>query len=134
VVNNALDSCLRERRKNEGILLIEIFAPFAPLVEVMKGDDEKGATGGGSGRADEFHIGLPRGLAGLMPVAGDTGTDHVFPGMLAAAKAWYDMVQGEVAALLTAILAGIFIAVEYLVAGHLSLAAGPVHELGKTDD
>jgi hypothetical protein len=44
------------------------------------------------------------------------------------------MVEGKVAALYSTVLAGIPVAIEYFVAGHLALAAGPVYELGDADD
>ena len=45
-------------------------------------------------------------------VAVDTGTDHIFPGMLALTVARDNVVYGKLLALLTAILAGIEVAVE----------------------
>jgi hypothetical protein len=133
--DNSLDSHRRgndEKKSNK--LLIEIFAPLVPLAEIVIGDDEDGAAGGGSRRAYKLHIGFFGGFTGLAPVTGHTGTDHVFPGMLAAAIARYYVVEGKVATPLAAVLAGVLIAIKYLVAGHLSLAAGPSYQLGEADD
>jgi len=69
-----------------------------------------------------------------VPVAGDTGADDVFPGMLAAAIAGYDVVQREMPALLSAVLAGVAVTVENLVAGHFSFPMGTFNHLGEAYD
>ncbi len=59
-----------------------------------------------------------------MPVTGRTGTDHIFPGVLAASVSRNDMVQGKLSSLLVAILAGILVAVEDLETSQLSCWTG----------
>ena len=54
--------------------------------------------------------------------------------MLAAAVAGYNMVEGQMAASIPAVLAGIAVAVENLVAGHFPGAAGPADEMGEADN
>lgn len=54
--------------------------------------------------------------------------------MLAAPEARYDVVEGEVPALLATVLAGVLIPVENLVAGHFALAVGPADVPGDADD
>ena len=54
--------------------------------------------------------------------------------MLTAAITGYDMVEGEVAAFITTVLAGVFVPIEYLIAGHLSLPAGTSDKLSEADD
>jgi hypothetical protein len=54
--------------------------------------------------------------------------------MLAAAVARCDMVEGQVSAFFSAVLAGVFIAVEYLVAGHLPIASRPPDKAGEADN
>jgi hypothetical protein len=114
--------------------LIEVFLPLVPLAEVMIGDDEQGVAGGGEGRADKLHVGFSGGLAGFLPIAVGAGADDVFPGVLAAPIAGYDVVEGEVAAFLSAVLAGVFVPIEYLVAGHLSATSRSPDKLGETDN
>lgn len=54
--------------------------------------------------------------------------------MLSVAVARHDVVEGEVSALLAAVLAGVFVAVENLVAGHLSFTAGALYHLAEPYD
>ena len=44
------------------------------------------------------------------------------------------MVEGEVSTLLAAVLAGVFVPIEYLVAGHFSLPIRSLDMLGEADD
>jgi hypothetical protein len=97
------------------------------------GDGEVGSAGGAARRLEEFHVSFRRSQAGLAPVAGDAGADDIFPGMRTAAEAWNNVVKGEVAALFTAVLAGIEIPVKDLVAGHFALAVGPAYHPGEPD-
>ncbi len=62
-------------------------------------------------------MGFLGGSACLTAIAGNAGTNHIFPGMMTAAIAGDDMVQGELPGLLTAILAGVPVTVEDLAAG-----------------
>lgn len=57
-------------------------------------------------------------------VAGDTGADYIFPGVLAVKVARGDVVYGQLLALLAAILAGVVITVEDSKAGEPSFAVG----------
>ena len=108
--------------------------PLVPLAHVMIGDDIKGATGGRKWLPDELHVGFLGRAARFTPITGDTGADDIFPGMLTAAIARNDVVESKVPALLAAVLAGVAVAIEYLVAGHLSFAARPFNKPGKTYD
>ena len=59
----------------------------------------------------------------------DAGADDVFPGVLSAAVAGDDMVQGKLSTFFTAVLAGVVIAFVDVVAGELDLAPrDPVEE------
>lgn len=92
------------------------------------------AARGWRGHADELHIGFFGRPARFAPVAVHARADDVFPGMLAAPVARYDVVEGEVAALLAAVLAGVLVPVVNLVAGHFSIAPGAFDHLVQTDD
>jgi len=98
------------------------------------GDIEEGAAGGRGGNLYQLHVRLLGGPPGFMAVAFYTGADDVFPGVLPSPIARYHVVEGKVAALLSAVLAGVFIAVEDFIAGHLAHAAGSSNELGEADD
>ena len=54
----------------------------------------------------QFHVRFFRGSARFFAVAGSAGADYIFPGMLSAAVARYDMVEGQLFGLFAAILAG----------------------------
>ena len=64
-----------------------------------------------------------------MSIAGYAGADHILPVMLATSVSRDDMVQGKLAGLLAAILAGVAVAVENLKASQLSLAAGTFNQV-----
>jgi hypothetical protein len=115
-------------------LLRQVFAPLVVLVHVVIGQGEKVAAGRGAGLAHQLHVGFLGGASGLMPVAGDTGADDVFPGVLAAAVARHDVVEGQLAALHAAVLAGVPVPVEYLVTGHFPLAVRALDHTRQADD
>src|SRR4030067_905239 len=100
----------------------------------MIGDDEEVAAAGRPGLANQLHVGFLRGAARLAPVAGDTGADDVLPGVPAAPVAGDDVVQRELTALLTAVLAGVAVPVENLVACQLLFPARPLNHPGQPDD
>lgn len=62
-----------------------------------------------------------------MTITGDTGADHIFPGVLAAAVSWDNVVQGKLSAFSAAILAGVVVTVENAKAGQLSLLSGALN-------
>ena len=64
-----------------------------------------------------------------MSIAGYAGANHILPVMLAIAVSRDDMVQGKLAGLLAAILAGVAVAIENLKASQLSLAAGTFNQV-----
>jgi hypothetical protein len=99
----------------------------------MVGDDEEGATTWWRGKTNKFHTGFLGGSARLAAITGNTGTDYIFPGMLTTAIAGDDMVQGELPALLTAVLAGVSVTVENLKAGQLSFATGTLDQSCQPD-
>jgi len=98
------------------------------------GDGEKGTAVGRGGLANQLHVGFLRRTPGLLTVAVGAGTDHIFPGVLPSPVARYHVVEREVPTLLSAVLAGVLIAVKNLVAGHLALAVRPPDKLGQPDD
>jgi hypothetical protein len=63
---------------------------------------------------EELHMGLFGSPSRFTPVAGGTGADQIFPGMLTVLVAGDNMVESELVAYFSAILAGIVVAVEYL--------------------
>ena len=59
----------------------------------------------------QFHVGLFRSPAGFAAVARGAGADDILPGVLPAAVARDDMVEGELFSLFAAVLAGELVAV-----------------------
>lgn len=100
----------------------------------MVGDVEEGAAGGRGGGLYQFHVRLLGGASGFLTITVHTGADDVFPGVLPSPVARHYVVEGQVAALLAAVLAGIFIPIEYLVAGHFALSAGSSNQLFQADN
>lgn len=84
------------------------------------------------GFADEVHAGFVRGAVALAGVAGNAGTDNVFPRGGPAAVARDDVVEVQVFALenFAAVLAGIIVALEDVVARefHFLLRHPIIHE------
>ena len=81
----------------------------------------------------QLHPGLARGPTRLATITGDTGADHIFPGVLTAPIAGYDMVQGKLLGFLPAVLTGRMVTVEDLKASQLSFPAGTPDEVSKAD-
>jgi hypothetical protein len=79
------------------------------------------------------HPSLSRGSACLSVVAGDAGTDHIFPGMLPPAMARDNVVYGKLLGLLTAILAGVVVTMEDPKAGELPFGAGSPYKIAQFD-
>ena len=65
-----------------------------------------------------------------MAVAGDAGANHIFPGVLTTPVAWNDVVQGKLPSFLTAILAGVVVAIENLKASQSSLRPRALYHTG----
>jgi len=74
-------------------LLVKILAPLVPLVHVLVRHDEEMAAVGREGLADELHVGFFGRPARFTPVAFHARADDVFPRMLTAAEARYDVVE-----------------------------------------
>jgi hypothetical protein len=73
------------------------------------------------GLADKPHVYLLRGMPCFATVAGDTTTNHILPDMLATTVARDYVIQSQLFALLSAILASIVIPIENPEAGELFL-------------
>ena len=100
----------------------------------MRGYVGKAATAWWGRRLSKFHSSLLRSPAGLAPVTGDAATDYVFPGVLTTPVARNDMVQGKLPGFLTAILAGVLVAVENLKASQLSISSErALNQIGQSD-
>jgi hypothetical protein len=50
----------------------------------------------------------------FVPVARNTGADHIVPGMLPTSPTWNNVVQGKLLGLTAAILAGVLVTIKYL--------------------
>ena len=87
-----------------------------------------------NGLPDELHPGLFRRAGCLAMVAGDAGGYQIRPGVLSAGILGQHMVDGECAALTTAILAGIVIAPEDLMPRKLKDRAGTMDHVFETDN
>lgn len=66
------------------------------------------------GLAQESHPCFIGSTSALVPVAGNTGTDHIVPGMFPTPPPWNNVVQGKLPGLLTTILADVMVAIKYL--------------------
>ena len=73
---------------------------------------------------EQLHVSLCGRSARLTSITGYAGADHIFPEVFTTPIAGNDVVQGKLAALLAAVLAGKVVAVENLKAGQLALGAG----------
>ena len=80
-------------------------------------------AGGTDRHLKKLHMGLFRGPPGFSPVAGCAGAHQIFPGMLSALMSGHHMVQGQLMALFTAILAGKMVAVEDFYARQFGLGS-----------
>jgi len=120
--------------RQAGWLLVKVLAPLIAVGEVVVRNVKEGAAGGRRGHLNELHVGLPGGPARFTAVAVNAGADDILPGVLPSSEAGYNVVEGKVAALLAAVLAGVLVPVEYLVAGHLALAVRPADKLPQADN
>ena len=70
------------------------------------------------GFSDEAHVRFARQAVALARIAGDARAHHVFPGRGPTLIAWHDMIQIEFASIekLTAVLAGVLVALEHIMA------------------
>src|SRR4030043_311332 len=100
----------------------------------MVRDGEQRAACRGSGSLDELHAGFLRGPPGFLSIAVHAGADDVFPCMLPSPVTRYHVVERQVPTLLSAVLAGVLVPVEYLVACHLALSMRSPYQLGEADD
>ena len=101
--------------------LWQVFSPLAPVLQMTVGGQERKATIGCCRLVDKLHSGFRRGSARFSTVAGDTGADHVLPGVFAAPITGHDVVQGKLFGFLAAVLAGVPVTVEDLGTGELRL-------------
>ncbi len=67
---------------------------------------------------NQTHVRFPGEPVALARIAGDAGANHVFPGRRSAPVARHDMIQIKIAPVkeMAAILAGVFVALEHIVA------------------
>ncbi len=87
-----------------------------------------------SRRLYQLHTSFMGRSPGFLAITIYTGADDVFPCVLTSPVAWYHVVERKVSALLAAVLAGVSIPIEYLVAGHLALAMGASYQLRQADN
>ena len=80
------------------------------------------------------HPGLLGSPAGLAAITGYTGTHYIFPGVLAAPVAWYDVVQGKLPGFLATVLAGIMVTFEDLESGQFLLRLRRAPDEGSQPD
>ena len=74
------------------------------------------------------------GMTGLAMVAPFAGAGYVIPGMSSAAMTGHHVIQRKFPHLFTTVLAGIFIADEYLVSGKLASMPWAMNQMMKADD
>jgi hypothetical protein len=72
-------------------------------------------------------------VAGLPQVARKAATDDVIPFMSTPSALGKDVVEGDVLGFTSAVLTGVFVAIEYLEAREALLQARALHELGEAD-
>lgn len=106
------------------------------VMPMRKADVDEGPPLRTLGLANELHAGLVRQAVALAGVAGDARAHDVFPSRLPAPVARQDMVEVEIAAVEdpVAILAGVRIAFEDVVAREFDLLLGEALEKEKNDD
>src|SRR4030042_662662 len=95
----------------------------------MVRDGEQRAARRGPGGLYKLHAGFLRGPPGFLSSAVHAGADDVFPGVLPSPVARYHVVERQVPALLSAVLAGGLVPVEYLVAAPLVPPVRPPDKL-----
>ena len=111
----------------------KVFLPLVSGLLVVVGDIESDLATWGVGRTEQFHSCLLRGSTGLASIAGYASTNHISPRVLAIEVSRDNVVQGNLPDFLTAILAGILVAVENLKASQLSLWPGALNHVGYSD-
>lgn len=79
-------------------------------------------------------MGFLRRSTRLAAIAGNTGTSHIFPGVLTTTIAGNDVVQSELPGMLTTVLAGVPVAVKNLKASQLSFPAGAFNQATQSND
>lgn len=82
----------------------------------------------------QIHVDFVKITASLAVIAGRAGGHHICPYVLSALVPGLYMVQGKVAVLSSAVLAGIIIPPENLPSGQFHFGAGPVYLLLQPDD
>ncbi len=78
-------------------MVVAFFCLLLALQVVVR-DMKKQAAAWGRWRVNQLHPGFAGGSTSLAAVAGDTGADHILPGMLTTPVSGNDMVQGELQA------------------------------------
>jgi len=88
------------------------------------------------GFPDQMHLRLMGETVALSRIAGNAGTNNVFPGRLASAVPWKYVIEIEITAIqgFSAILTGVFIAFEDVVAGELHLLLREAFEEQEDND
>ena len=101
-----------------------------------EGEVGEGAPFRALGFADEAHVCLLRGPVGFLRVAADAGADDVFPSHRPTAISREDVVEVKVFSVenLAAVLAGVAVALEDVVAGEFDFFAGHPVEKDEEDD
>ena len=86
-----------------------------------------------SGLPQQLHPSLSRRPACLVVITGDTRADHVVPGVGAMPPARNNVIQSELACLLTAVLTGESVPIEHGLPGKSAAHHGPTHHVDKAD-
>jgi hypothetical protein len=107
--------------------------PFTQALSVLARDIEGDVIFWFGRLMNQPHPSLFRGPACLSVVAGDAGTDYIFPGMLSPAMAGDNMVYGKLLDLPTAILAGVAVTMEDPKSGKLPFGAGAPYKIAQFD-
>ena len=84
--------------------------------------------------AQELHVNFFHPAPTLPVVAMGAGSDDICPDMLTAHVPWHDMVYGQTAFALPAVLAGIIVSAKNLPAGQLDVWTRPVNLVLQPDD
>lgn len=87
-----------------------------------------GVRTGDSGLLAYYHAGLLWCAARFAMVAGDACRDHIFPGVGPASESRQDVVQCQLPAFSSAVLAQVAISRKDLPAGEAALEKGPAYE------
>lgn len=86
------------------------------------------------GDMEQFHGGFVEGTSPLAPIARRTGTGQIVPPMLPAQATWFDMVYGQLSALLAAVLTRVVISSEHLLLAESDMRARSSNHVVETND